>query len=229
MLAAAIIEKITWGISAVIVIVGAGGVVTSENPVHSALSLVGTLFGVAVMFVIEKAYFLAAIQVIVYAGAIVVLFLFVIMLLGVDRFEVVFGRERRAWRRPLAVVAGAATFGLVVVGLVATRVTVTGAKSTTAPLGTKPDVNQLGETLFTKYVWAFEITGVLLTVAVVGAVVLSRRLSGEAIDLDEFPPDPEELEPEPEPEPLDEVESPEVVDEDVVDETAVEPEPEVVP
>ena len=81
--------------------------------------------------------------------------------------------------------------------LLATKVTVTGQKSVTAPLGSGPDIKRLGETLFTKYIWAFEITGVLLTVAVVGAVVLSRRLKGEAIDLDEFPPDPEPEEPEP--------------------------------
>jgi NADH-quinone oxidoreductase subunit J len=197
------IEKITWGISAVIVLTGALGVVALENPVHNALSLVATLFGVAVMFVIQKAYFLAAIQIIVYAGAIVVLFLFVIMLLGVDRFEDVWGPERLAWRRPLAFVAGAAVVGLVAVGLLATKVTVTGQKSVTAPLGSGPDIKRLGETLFTKYIWAFEITGVLLTVAVVGAVVLSRRLKGEAIDLDEFPPDPDP-DPEPEePEPID--------------------------
>jgi NADH-quinone oxidoreductase subunit J len=201
MFAAALVEKISWGISAIIVLSGALGVVILENPVHNALSLVATLFGVAVMFVIEKAYFLAAIQIIVYAGAIVVLFLFVIMLLGVDRFEIVFGPERKAWRRPLAYVAGAAIVGLVAVGLLATKVTVTGQKSVTRALGSGPDINQLGKTLFTKYIWAFEITGVLLTVAVVGAVVLSRRLTGAAIDLDEFPPDPEELDIEPEPEP----------------------------
>ena len=110
-----------------------------------------------------------------------------------------FGPERQVWRRPLAFAAGIAVVALVVVGLMATNVTVTGDKSVTGPLGSGPDINRLGETLFTKYIWAFEITGVLLTVAVVGAVVLSRKLTADAIDLDEFPPDPEELEPEPEP------------------------------
>ena len=68
-----------------ICVVGALGVVLSTHPVHSALMLVMTLFGVAVLFVEENAQFLAVVQVIVYAGAIVVLFLFVIMLLGIDR------------------------------------------------------------------------------------------------------------------------------------------------
>ena len=64
------------------ILVGAVGVVTSRNPVHAALSLVMTLFGVAVLFIEQEADFLAAVQIIVYAGAIVVLFLFVIMFLG---------------------------------------------------------------------------------------------------------------------------------------------------
>src|SRR5207237_3371212 len=74
-------------VSAVAVLSGVVGVVTSRNPVHAALALVLTLFGVAVLFVEQQAHFLAAVQVIVYAGAIVVLFLFVIMLLGVDKSE----------------------------------------------------------------------------------------------------------------------------------------------
>ena len=78
-------EAITFFIAALIAIAGACGVVLLKNPVHAALSLVATLFGVAIHFINLEAYFLAAVQVIVYAGAIVILFLFVIMLLGVDR------------------------------------------------------------------------------------------------------------------------------------------------
>ena len=77
-------EATVFIISAVIVLTGAGGVVLRNNPVHCALSLVQTLFGVAVLFIAQDAQFLAAVQVIVYAGAIVVLFLFVIMLLNVQ-------------------------------------------------------------------------------------------------------------------------------------------------
>ena len=72
---------------ALICALGAYGVITRANPVHAALSLVGTFFGMAVLFIAQDAEFLAAVQVIVYAGAIVVLFLFVIMLLGVDRSD----------------------------------------------------------------------------------------------------------------------------------------------
>ena len=77
-------DVVVFVIAAVAAIVSAIGVVVARNPVHSAINLVGTLFSVAVMFVLQEAHFLAAVQVIVYAGAIVVLFLFVIMLIGVD-------------------------------------------------------------------------------------------------------------------------------------------------
>src|SRR3954451_3767046 len=79
--------RVVFGASAAIVLTGALGVILAKNPVHSALMLVMTLFGIAVLFVQQGAHFLAAVQVIVYAGAIVVLFLFVIMLLGVDQQE----------------------------------------------------------------------------------------------------------------------------------------------
>ena len=78
------VEPTVFGVAGAIVLGGAMGVVLNRNPVHAALSLVATLFGIAVLFVAQEANFLAAVQVIVYAGAIVVLFLFVIMLLGVD-------------------------------------------------------------------------------------------------------------------------------------------------
>ncbi|MFM8388074.1 MAG: NADH-quinone oxidoreductase subunit J, partial [Actinomycetota bacterium] len=80
-------ELFVFVCAAIMVLVGALGVVLRSNPVHAALSMILTLFGVAVLFVAREANFLAAVQVIVYAGAIVVLFLFVIMLLGVDRAE----------------------------------------------------------------------------------------------------------------------------------------------
>ena len=81
------VDTLVFVAAAVICLVGALGVVLARNPVHSALMLVMTLFGIAVQFVAQEAHFLAAVQVIVYAGAIVVLFLFVIMLLGVDRAQ----------------------------------------------------------------------------------------------------------------------------------------------
>ena len=98
-------ELFVFVVAAAMVLVGALGVVTRSNPVHAAMSLVLTLFGIAVMFVSHNAHFLAAVQVIVYAGAIVVLFLFVIMLLGVDKAEDL-SVEPITNQRPLAAIIG---------------------------------------------------------------------------------------------------------------------------
>jgi NADH-quinone oxidoreductase subunit J len=177
-------------------------VVFLTNPVHNALSLVATLFGVAVLFVVQQAYFLAVIQVIVYAGAIVVLFLFVIMLLGVDRIDRL-GHERKPWRRPVAAVSAVALAALVLIMALTGVSTVTGGASQTASLHANGNnIQQLGRVLFTDYVWAFEITAILLTIAVVGAVMMSRRSDGSVIDLEEFVLDDDE---DVEDEPLDDV------------------------
>ena len=184
------VEMFTFLVAGAIVLGGALGVVLLRNPVHNALSLVATLFGVAVLFVAQEAYFLAAIQVIVYAGAIVILFLFVIMLLGVDRVEST-ERDPLPAQRIIGVLAGLGIGVLSIVILVAGGDDTTGKKSATAPLSDQaPDIERLGKVLFTDYVFAFEGTAVLLTVAVVGAVVLARRPTGEPIDLDEFPDGP---------------------------------------
>ena len=165
-------------IAAVIIMSGATGVVLSRNPVHAALFLVETLFGVAVLFVLQDATFLAAVQVIVYAGAIVILFLFVIMLLGVDRAEDL-GVEPIAGQRPLAAVAGASLVGLLLTVFLVAAGAPTGTPASTAPLsGPGGNTRALGEVLFTDNVFAVELTALLLTVAVVGAVVLSRRTPG---------------------------------------------------
>lgn len=171
-------------ISAVIVVTGAIGVIVAKNPVHAALSLIQALFGVAVLFLIVEAHFLAAIQVIVYAGAIVILFLFVIMLLGVDKAEDL-TVEPIAGQRIVAALAAAGVLGFLL-AIINSVDGLTGVQSSRAPLDvqdasgeTVPDVNQLAESIFTDYVFAFEATGILLTVAVVGAVVMARRIVGE--------------------------------------------------
>jgi len=180
------VEMFTFLLTGAICLAGSVGVVLFRNPVHNALSLVATLFGVAVLFIAQGAYFLAAIQVIVYAGAIVVLFLFVIMLLGVDRAED-FEREPILGQRPAAIAAGVAILGLSLTALLSVGSRVTGQAEALAAIDPdEPNINALAKVLFTDYVFAFEVTSVLLTVAVVGAVVLSRR-AGAAIDEGEFP------------------------------------------
>jgi NADH-quinone oxidoreductase subunit J len=135
--------------------------------------LVMTLFGIAVLFVEENAQFLAAVQIIVYAGAIVVLFLFVIMLLGVDRREQIFAGGL-VGQRVVAVILGVLV--LVEVILLAHHRWVTGAHSVAGSLSSSSsNVAQLGRSIFTTYLLPFEVTSALLVVAVIGAIVLSRR------------------------------------------------------
>ncbi|MFN2504581.1 MAG: NADH-quinone oxidoreductase subunit J [Acidimicrobiales bacterium] len=167
------IDWAVFVVAALATLAGALGVVLSKNPVHAALMLVMTLFAVAVLFVAQEAHFLAAVQIIVYAGAIVVLFLFVIMLLGVDRSEDL-RREPLAGQRPVAFVT--ATVVLLEVLLLARTEWVTGAPSSTGQAsGPGSNIEKLANVLFTRYLLAFEVTSVLLVIAVVGAVVLARR------------------------------------------------------
>jgi NADH-quinone oxidoreductase subunit J len=167
------------------VIAGAIGVVIYRHPVHAALSLVLTLFGVAVHFVSLEAQFLAAVQVIVYAGAIVVLFLFVIMLLGVDQAERLRTDSLRV-QRPLAAIMGLGVVGLLIAAIVSTRDTKPLSVGTGLDIAGKANpggvvanhdanIRQLAHNLFSDNVFAFELTSVLLIVAVAGTVVMTRR------------------------------------------------------
>jgi NADH-quinone oxidoreductase subunit J len=177
-LAATVPDAITFAVAGAICICGSLGVVFSKNPVHSALMLVMTLFGVAVLFVEQDAQFLAAVQVIVYAGAIVVLFLFVIMLLGVDQQEAI-AKDPLPNQRLLAVIVGLLVLAEVI--LLAKGRWPTGAHSTsgavTTPATSDSTTNTfiLGKSIFTTFLLPFEITSVLLIIAVVGAVVLARK------------------------------------------------------
>ena len=172
--AATKVDFIVFVAAAAIVLAGAIGVVISSNPVHAALFLVLTLFRIAVLFVAQEAHFLAAVQVIVYAGAIVVLFLFGILLLGVDQRENLAAEPLRG-QRPLALLLGVIALGELFLLAQGTR-WVTGAQSVAGPLsGAGSNVEKLARSIFTRYLLAFEATSVLLVIAVVGAVVLARR------------------------------------------------------
>ena len=183
-------EVIVFLVAAAVILTGAIGVVVSRNPVHSALFLVQTLFGVAVIFLIQNANFLAAVQIMVYAGAIVILFLFVIMLLGVDKAEEL-DVEPIAGQRPLAAVLGAALLG---VGLTVVLVASNGVTGAIASSGSEhaldnqyTDIERIGRVLFSDYAFAFEATAALLTIAVIGAVVLTRRVPSSEILPDREP------------------------------------------
>lgn len=173
------VEFVVFVCAAAMVIVGAIGVIVRAHPVHAALSLILTLFGIAVLFVAQEAHFLAAVQVIVYAGAIVVLFLFVIMLLGVDNTEDL-QIEPIAVQRPLAAVVGAGTLALLVTAIMSARDAVrpgsVGELAEAVATGdSDANVKQIALDLFGDQVFAFELVSVLLIVAVVGTVMLARR------------------------------------------------------
>ena len=157
----------------------AGGltVVLARNPVRSALGLLGALVSLAVIYVVNLAHLVAAVQVVVYAGAVLTLFLFVIMFIGVDRADDT--SETIPFQRKL--VAGLAA--AVAVGAAALvwrgRFTWTPTSSASAeiPNGT---VQALGGELFTTWVLGVEITALLLTIAAVGAITLAfHRRSGD--------------------------------------------------
>ncbi len=180
------VEAVVFFVAAALALGGALGVVLARNPVHCALLLVVTLVAVAIFFLLQEAQLVAAVQIIVYAGAIVVLFLFVIMLLGVDREESL--EDPIPYQRPAAVALGAILLAEIFV--LAGRTWATGAPSvrgsTRKPInGTDlGNIQRVARTLFTDFLWAFELTAVLLVIAVVGSVVLARR-SGQRAELDE--------------------------------------------
>jgi NADH-quinone oxidoreductase subunit J len=165
-------ELIFFIILAPLAVVSALGMVLNRNAVYSALLLVVNFFCLAAFYVFLQAQFLAAVQVIVYAGAIVVLFLFVIMLLGVDKADDL-SIEPFPIQRPLAAVVGIGLAGLVIAAIVRARDRIVEG----TPLDSAGDANirQLADNLFQDWVFAFEFTSVLLIVAVVGTVVLARR------------------------------------------------------
>lgn len=183
---ATFLEYVVFFSAAVMMLGGAIGVIIFKNPVHAALGLVLTLFGVAVQFVALGAHFLAAVQVIVYAGAIVVLFLFVIMLLGVDE-SMDLAIEPIPIQRPLAAVMTVGLIGLITAAVVRARDALvinpgSGLDVAGENAGHDANIQQLAANLYSDHVFAFELTSVLLIVAVVGTVLLTRKWSSESDD-----------------------------------------------
>ena len=164
-------ELFVFAVAAVVCLSGAIGVVASRNPVHAALSLVATLFGIAVLFIAQEANFLAAVQVIVYAGAVMVLFLFVLMLLGISREDVL--HETIKGQRPAAAVLVVLLLAGVIWAIFVHPFRGPGVDL--ARVANNDNVRAIGQLLFTRYVFAFEATGLLLVVAAVGALVLGKR------------------------------------------------------
>ena len=160
-------------IFAALALIGGIGVVIFKNPVSAAFSMVVSFLGLAALFIQLNAFLVGVLQILVYAGAIMVLFIFIIMLLDVPQ------EERKKF--PFLTAAGAFGIVAVFVGLIITVLTKSDIGEATMPAveavtgpGTS-DVHQIGELLFSQYWFPIQVTAILLLVATVGVVVLSKR------------------------------------------------------
>ncbi len=150
---------------------GAVVMISARNPVYSAMGLLVTMFSMAVFYVLNDAHFVAAVQVIIYAGAVMTLFLFVIMLIGVDRAEDM--REQIPFHRPLVALLGGGLLALVLLG--ARTVWITG-KATLFGGPVNGTIENVADELFGTWMIPFQATVLLLTIAAVGTIALAQFL-----------------------------------------------------
>jgi NADH-quinone oxidoreductase subunit J len=163
-------EGVQFWILGTIAVVGALGVVGASRAVYSAIFLAMTMIVLAVFYMAQDALFLGVVQIVVYTGAVMMLFLFVLMLVGVDSSDSLV--ETLRGQRMAAIAAGLG-FGLLLIGGI-------GNASATGFQGLHQanaggNVQGLAQIIFVRYVWAFELTGALLVVATIGAMVLAHR------------------------------------------------------
>lgn len=168
------IAALAFYVFAAILIASAVMVVTSRNPVHSVLFLILAFFNAAALFLIAGAEFLAMILVIVYVGAVAVLFLFIVMMLDID-----FGRMREGLQRyaPIGAVIGGILFLelLFVFGSWQFAPDAAALRLNPAPGGEVTNTEALGRLIYTDYIYLFQIAGLILLVAMIGAIVLTLR------------------------------------------------------
>jgi NADH-quinone oxidoreductase subunit J len=163
-------EEVLFWILAVLAVVGAVGVVAASKAVYAAIFLAMTMIILAVLYIAQDALFLGVVQVVVYTGAVMMLFLFVLMLIGVDSSESLV--ETIRGQRVAAIIVGLG-FGILLIGAIGT-VSATGFTGLTQA-NRGGNVEGLAALIFTRYLWAFELTGALLIVAAMGAMVLAHR------------------------------------------------------
>ena len=164
-----ILASIAFYVFAAVLLMSAVAVISAKNPVHSVLFLIFSFFNAAALFVLLGAEFVAMILVIVYVGAVAVLFLFVVMMLDVD-----FANLRKGAMKyvPLGLVLG----GVLLAELVVLFLSVFGDKSfPEAPQNAVSNTEQLGAVLYTDYIYIFQSAGMILFVAMIGAIVLTLR------------------------------------------------------
>lgn len=163
-------EAVTFWVLGALALLGAIGVVIAVNAVYSAMFLAMTMIILAVFYMIQDALFLGVVQVVVYTGAVMMLFLFVLMLIGVDSAESL--KETLRGQRIAAVAAGVG-FGILLIAALGNVATGGFAGLTTA--NANGNVEGLAALIFSRYLWAFELTSALLITAAIGAMVLAHR------------------------------------------------------
>jgi NADH-quinone oxidoreductase subunit J len=163
-------EGATFAFFAIFTVVTAVGVVAAKNPVYAAMNLVGAFFFLAGIYVILTAHLIAFMQVLVYAGAVMVLFLFVIMLLSIGDEHL--GREPRRAMQLVGVMGAVALFAVIASAVGRIANVQMPALQNAQTFGT---VRAVGQKLFTEFLLPFEVTSLLLLVAIVGAVVVAKE------------------------------------------------------
>lgn len=168
------LPQVLFVLFCVLAIASSLAVVTLKNPVSAAFSLILVLLNIAGIFAMQEAFFVAAVQVLVYAGAIMVLFIFVIMLLSIERVELDMPDNKVFWGVPIA--AGFVFFlGMGAVLMKGTGPSAKGAFTPQAIETAGGNVRVVSELMFSDYILPFLVMGMLLSIAIVGAVVLAKR------------------------------------------------------
>ncbi len=168
-----LVQAIAFYVLAAATVVSGGAVVMARNPVHSVLFLITAFFSAAGLFVMMGAEFLAMLLVVVYVGAVAVLFLFVVMMLDVD-----FAALRQGFARYLpigAVVAGVLVIEMFIVGATIAEKGAAGKNAAPLPATDVTNAEAIGRVLYTDYVYFFQAAGMVLLIAMIGAIVLTLK------------------------------------------------------
>lgn len=163
-------ETVLFWVFAVVAVAGALGVVAAPKAVYSAIWLAVTMIALAVLYIVQDAPFLGVVQIVVYTGAVMMLFLFVLMLIGVDSSQSLV--ETLRGQRVAAITVGVG-FGILLIAGIGS-VSVSGVVGLEQANG-EGNVEGLAALIFTDYLWAFELTGALLITATLGAMLLAHR------------------------------------------------------
>ena len=171
-------ELLVFYAFAAVTVLGSLFVIVQRNPIYSVLSLIGAFFGLSGLYVLLDAPFVAIVQIIIYAGAIMVLFLFTVMLLNVPREDASEWDRTHPLYRPWPRRIGAILALLLVAQLAWALARTPGLRE---GIGVEregiTDIGTLGQVLFTNYMFPFEVTSILILASMVGAVILARRQS----------------------------------------------------